>query len=87
MPAPVRAHPDGAVVAVGAVPGSSTAAIVGLHGEGLRIRVCSPPVDGRANDELCAVPAGALGLRLREVTVLSGPFCPFQAVVGGVGRC
>ena len=38
MPAPVRAHPDGAVVAVGAVPGSSTAAIVGLHGEGLRLR-------------------------------------------------
>lgn len=37
MPAPVHAHPDGAVVAVRAVPGSSTAGVVGLYGEELLV--------------------------------------------------
>ena len=38
----------------------------------LKIRLAAPPVDGRANDELCAVLAKALGLRTRAVSVLSG---------------
>ncbi|MFM2078865.1 MAG: hypothetical protein RJA49_2755 [Actinomycetota bacterium] len=69
---PVRPHPDGSVVRVRAVPGASRAAVVGLHGDELRIRVCSPPIDGRANEELCAVLADALGLRAREVHVVAG---------------
>jgi len=69
---PVRAHPDGAVVAVRAVPGASRSAIVGLHGEELKVRVCSPPMDGRANEEVCEVVADALGLRPREVQLLQG---------------
>jgi uncharacterized protein (TIGR00251 family) len=68
----VRAHPDGAVVAVRAVPGASVAGVLGRHGDELRVRVCSPPVDGRANDELCAVLAKVLGLRVRAVTVVGG---------------
>ncbi len=68
----MRAQGDGAVVAVRAVPGASAAAIVGLHGDELRVRVCSPPVDGRANDEVCVVLASALGLRARDVTLVSG---------------
>ncbi|MEN9643955.1 MAG: hypothetical protein RL238_624 [Actinomycetota bacterium] len=72
MSGPVRHHAEGAVVAVRAVPGASRAALIGLHGAELRIRVCSPPVDGRANDELCAVLADALGLRAREVRVVAG---------------
>lgn len=59
-------------MAVRAVPGASRANVVGLHGEELRIRVCSPPVDGRANEEVCEVLADALGLRTREVTVVAG---------------
>lgn len=72
MSGPVRHHADGAVVAVRAVPGASRAAVVGLHGDELRIRVCSPPVDGRANDELRSVLADALGLRTRDVEVVAG---------------
>jgi uncharacterized protein len=45
---------------------------MGMHGDELRVRVCSPPVDGRANEELCTVLAATLGLRTREVSVLSG---------------
>jgi uncharacterized protein (TIGR00251 family) len=72
MPDPVRSHPDGTVVAVRAVPGASAATLVGLHGDELRIRVCSPPIDGRANEELCAVLAKVLGLRARDVRVIAG---------------
>jgi uncharacterized protein (TIGR00251 family) len=43
-----------------------------MHGDELKVRVCSPPVDGRANDELCALLAEALGLRAREVRVVGG---------------
>ena len=72
MTDPVRAHPDGAVLAVRAVPGASAAKVVGLHGDELRVRVCSPPVDGRANEEILKVVAAAVGVRAREVTLLSG---------------
>jgi uncharacterized protein len=69
---PVRLHPDGATLAVRAVPGASAAKIVGLHGDELRVRVCSPPVDGRANDEILKVVAAAVGVRAREVVLSSG---------------
>lgn len=46
--------------------------MVGLHGDELRIRVCSPPVDGRANEEIVKVLAAALGLRNRDVQLGSG---------------
>ncbi len=68
----VRRHPEGSVLAVRAVPGASAASLVGLHGDELKVRVCSPPIDGRANDEICAVVARALGLRAREVQLLGG---------------
>jgi len=69
---PVRAHPGGAVLAVRAVPGASAAKVVGLHGDELRVRVCSPPVDGRANEEILKLVAAAVGVRVREVSVLAG---------------
>lgn len=72
MSGPVRPHGVGAVVAVRIVPGSGRAGVVGRHGEELKVRVCSPPVDGRANEELCAVLADALGVKPRDVTVVGG---------------
>ncbi len=72
MPDPVRPHPDGTVVAVRVVPGASAAKVIGRHGDELRVRVCSPPIDGRANVELCAVLAATLGLRTRDVSVIAG---------------
>lgn len=62
----------GAVLTVRVVPGASRSGVVDVVHGALRVRVCSPPVDGRANDELCAVLADALGLRARQVVVVSG---------------
>ncbi len=72
MSGPLRAHPEGAVVAVRAQPGASRASIVGVVGDELKVRVCSPPVDGRANAELLAVLADALGVKPRELELVAG---------------
>ena len=68
----VHRHPHGAVLAVRVVPGASAASVVGLHGDELKVRVCSPPLDGRANDDVREVVARALGLRARDVQLLGG---------------
>lgn len=60
------------MVAVRVVPGASAAKVVGLHGDELKIKVCSPPLDGRANAEVQAVLAAACGLRARDVTLVAG---------------
>ena len=64
------AHADGALVAVRAVPGASRAKVDGLHGDEVRIRVCSPPVDGRAT--VSDAPGWGLELR-RDRLVLDRP--------------
>lgn len=68
----VRPHQAGAVLAVRAVPGASAAKVMGLRGDELRVRVCSPPVDGRANEEVIEVLARAIGVRSRDVVLLAG---------------
>lgn len=62
----------GTIVAVRVVPGASRPGVVGLHGDEVRIRVASPPEGGRANTELCAVVAGAVGVRPSAVSLVSG---------------
>jgi uncharacterized protein (TIGR00251 family) len=53
-------------------PGASRPGVVGAVDDRLRVRLSSPPVDGRANDELVAVLAEALGLRPREIGIVRG---------------
>lgn len=53
-------------------PGASHPGVVGVVDDRLRVRLSSPPVDGRANDELVAVLAEALGLRPREIGIVRG---------------
>ena len=62
----------GSVLAIRVQPGASRASVVGEQDGAVKVRVCSPPVEGRANDDLCSVLATALGLRQRQVAVLSG---------------
>jgi uncharacterized protein (TIGR00251 family) len=79
--APLRAVADGVVIAVRAVPGSSRAGVQGVVGDELRVKVCSPPVDGRANEELCEVVAAALGVKARLVTVVGGQLARSKQVL------
>ena len=66
MSAPVRR-------AVRVQPRAKRPGLQGLREDGvILVRVGAPPEDGRANAELCAVVAKALGLRARQVTVVVG---------------
>lgn len=38
----------------------------------LKVRLCAPPVDGKANDALVAYLAESFGLRPRQVTLVRG---------------
>jgi uncharacterized protein len=59
----VRAHPDGTVLMVRAVPGAASSCLAGLAGGVLRVRVAAPAVEGKANAALLSFLAGRLGLR------------------------
>ena len=67
-----RRVPDGWLLAVHTRPGAKRTEVVGLHGEALKLRVAAPPVEGRANDELAAFVAEALGIPRKSVTVVKG---------------
>jgi hypothetical protein len=59
-------------LSVRAQPGAKRSALVGQHGDRLKVAVSAPPVDGKANEALCAFVAAVLGLPQRAVVVSAG---------------
>ena len=53
-------------------PRASRNAIAGIMGESLKVALTAPPVDGRANAELCRFLADKAGLSRSCVQILSG---------------
>jgi hypothetical protein len=53
-------------------PRASRDEIVGVTGEAIKIRITAPPVDGRANDHLCAFLAITFGVPRRQVSLEAG---------------
>ena len=54
------------------VPNARRTAAGGLHDGALRVRLAAPPVDGKANLQLCEWLAAELGCARRAVRVLRG---------------
>ena len=46
--------------------------IVGIHGDALKIRITSPPVDGKANTQLCQYLAKLCDVSQAHIEILSG---------------
>ena len=70
------ARPEGTLLDVKAVPGASRDRLVGLLGARLKITVSRPPERGAANQAVATVLARALGLKPRDVELITGPTSP-----------
>ena len=53
-------------------PRAAHDALVGPHGDRLKVRLTAPPVDGRANAHLCAFLAGVCGVAASRVALTAG---------------
>ena len=53
-------------------PNARRSSFVGQHGDALKLRLAAPPVDGKANAELCVFVAEALDLPRSAVSVVTG---------------
>ncbi len=63
----------GVILDVRVQPGAGRTAVVGRHGDALKLRVGAPPVQGRANEAAMAFLADAFDLRRAAVTLVTGP--------------
>jgi uncharacterized protein (TIGR00251 family) len=64
---------DGAVVIrVHVQPGARRSAVVGRHGDALKVKVAAPPVDDRANAAVRALMASLFDVPIGRVTLVSG---------------
>lgn len=68
----IEATKDGVVLRVMVQPNAGRTSYVGLHGDALKFQIAAPPVDGAANEALCAFVAKQLGLPKRSVVVGAG---------------
>jgi hypothetical protein len=63
---------DSVVLRVHVQPRAGRTAVVGRHGDALRLRVAAPPAGGRANDAVAALLAEVAGIDRGAVTLVSG---------------
>ncbi|MHB0977156.1 MAG: DUF167 domain-containing protein [Candidatus Aquicultorales bacterium] len=68
----VRASGDGTVVDIWLQPRASKSRIVGSDDRGLKVTVCSPPVEGRANEELIGLFSEILSVPKARLSIQSG---------------
>ena len=68
----IRRHGDGVRFTVRVQPRASRNEVAGAHGEALKVRLTSPPVDGAANVTLVAFLATTLDVPRRAVRIVSG---------------
>ena len=53
-------------------PGAKSSGVVGLHGNALKIKLASPPIDGRANTALLQFIATQFSIPLRQIKLIRG---------------
>ena len=64
--------PAGALVTVSVLPRAARTEYAGVQGDALKFRVAAPPVEGAANEALCAFLAERFGIPRSAVAVQTG---------------
>src|SRR6266576_2327711 len=67
-----RAGDDAVVLRLHVNPGAGRTAVVGRHGDALKVRVAAPPEGGRANAAVVTLVATTLGVKEGSVELTSG---------------
>lgn len=65
-------------IALKVVPGASKSRVVGRLGDRLKVAVAAAPQRGAANDEVCRLLAGRLGVRPGSVRIERGGATPLK---------
>lgn len=74
-------------IAFKAVPNASRSEVVGWVGEAVKVRIQSPPVDGRANEELMRFLSEALRVRKSALRLVVGAGARLKHIeVSGLSR-
>ena len=60
------------ILRIWAQPRAKRDAIVGLHGDFLKIKVTSPPTEGKANENIVCLLAASLGVAPSRVRLITG---------------
>jgi uncharacterized protein len=68
------------ILGVKVVPGSSRTAIAGIWNGMLKVKIAAPPEKGKANLALAEFLAGKLGVKARDVQIISGQTNPVKQV-------
>jgi uncharacterized protein (TIGR00251 family) len=68
----IQEHPHGISFKVFVQPKSSKNMISGLHGDALKIKITSPPVDGAANQMCVKYLAKCMRVSKSQVEIISG---------------
>lgn len=72
MPAWLETQPGGVLIRLLVQPRASRNEVVGVHGEELKVRLTSPPVEGAANRLCCEFVAKRLGVAKGMVDLVAG---------------
>jgi uncharacterized protein len=76
----------GVTIQIRAQPGAKRTEVAGLYGDCLKLRLASPPVDGKANECLIAFLAERLGVKRTQVTITRGLSSRRKTVFVAVAR-
>ena len=68
----IRSNGSGVFLSCHVQPGAKRTAVSGVYGASLKIALAAPPVDGKANKELCVFLAKRLKLPKSAVSLVSG---------------
>ena len=60
------------ILTIHAQPNAKRTEFVGLHGDALKIRIASPPIDGAANEALCRFLSQQLAVPMSAVMIRAG---------------
>jgi uncharacterized protein (TIGR00251 family) len=68
----IKETEDGVILQVHVVPRSAKSEIAGVQGDALKVKIAAPPVEGQANAECIRFLSDILGIKKKQVKILSG---------------